>query len=135
MADLTITAANVVSKGTKTEQGTAGTTITAGQAVYYNTSTKKWELADADAEASVTRVGIALNSASLNQPIIVARPTGNLDLGATLTVGTVYVVSTTAGGIAPITDLLSGDFVCILGVATADDNLALDIFESGVAEA
>lgn len=135
MPDLAVVAADVVYTGSTIERGTAGATITAGQAVYYDTSNENWALADADALASVTRVGIALHGASAGQPITVARPKGDIDLGVTITVGTVYVVSTTAGGIAPLSDLLSGDFVCILGVGTAADKLSMSIFESGVAVA
>ena len=60
--------------------------------------------------------------------------TGSIDLGATLTVGETYVVSTNVGAIAPIGDLTTGDYTKILGVATATDALKLGIYNSGVAK-
>jgi len=60
---------------------------------------------------------------------------GNMDLGATLTVGETYVVSSTSGGIAPIGDLVSSNYVSILGIATASDNLNLAINVSGIQKA
>lgn len=46
-------------------------------------------------------------------------PGGSLvNLGATLAVGTVYAVSATVGGICPVADILSTQFVSIIGIAT-----------------
>ena len=57
MADITITAANVVaSAGARIEHGTAGATVTAGQIVFLDsTTTGKWQLADADAATAAAR--------------------------------------------------------------------------------
>jgi hypothetical protein len=127
MADLSITAANVA-KGTDAvvATGTAGATITAGQTVYLDSSVNQLKLGDADAQARSVVRGIALHGASSGQPIDY-QTWGNLDLGATLTVGEIYVQSTTAGGIAPEGDLVSTDYVTVLGIATAADNLRLRI--------
>lgn len=134
MADLSITAANVVANsGSSQEEWTAGATITAGQAIYKDSSdSNKAKLAQSDGTAAEATVrGIALNGASSGQPVKVVR-TGTMDLGATLTVGTTYVLSATAGGIAPIGDLTSGDYVSHIGIGTAADELTLTITNSGV---
>jgi hypothetical protein len=117
MADLTITAANVAPVGSSTQRqtGTAGASITAGQSVYVDgADSNKVKLADADAAASAAAVGVALHAAAANQPITYAT-SGPVTIGATPVVGQWYAVSTTAGGIAPLADLSSGDFITILG--------------------
>lgn len=111
MADLSITAANVLkSTDAQTEEGIAGATITAGQAVYKDSSdSDKLKLADADAVASAAGVGIALHGAAAGQPLRYQKG-GIITPGATLTKGEHYFVSTTAGGLCPLADLASGDF-------------------------
>ena len=136
MADLTITAANVKkTDSTLITEGIAGATITAGQPVYKDsTASNKLKPADADVLASAAAVGIALHGASADQPLKYATG-GNLTLGAVMTAGAVYVVSTTAGGIAPVADLGSGDYVTLLGIATSTSNLKLSISVSATAKA
>jgi hypothetical protein len=138
MAALTQTAANVVSgSGTvRKTTGVAGGTITAGMPVYKDlTDTSKLKAARANAAVTAVCAGIALTGSASGQPIVY-QSTGNINLGATLAVGETYVVSdAVAGQIVPIGDLGSGDFVCILGVATSTSILALDIHVAGVAKA
>lgn len=135
MADLSITAANVAGTAGEwtQEQVTAGATITAGQAVYLDSSASNVaKLAQSDGTAAEATVrGIAMCGGASGQPIIIAK-SGDIDLGATLTVGETYVLSETAGGIAPIGDLTTGDYVSHIGVATAADNLKISIVNSGV---
>jgi len=135
MADLSITAANVSADddAVSKQEWTAGATITAGQAVYIDSSdSNKAKLAQSDGtEAEAEVKGIAMNGAASGQPVIIAT-SGDIDLGATLTVGTIYVLSQTAGGIAPSADLTTGDYVSILGVADAADNLVIAISNSAV---
>lgn len=134
MADLTITAASVIADSDATiEWGTFGETITAGQAVYRDSSTGKYMKADnnsATAEAKVPR-GIALNNGGNGQPgAIVTR--GNVTIGATITGGVAYYLSDTAGGICPVADLGSGETSTILGIAISTTKLKVDIQASGV---
>lgn len=135
MTDLTITAANVVAgAGSSKSTGTAGETITAGQAVYLASATKKYMKADANAATAEAReaVGIALNGASLNQPLTVLR-SGPVTIGATMTAGTAYYLSDTAGGICPVADIGSGEYVCLIGLATSTTVLSVNIQYTGVA--
>lgn len=135
MADLTITAANVVAASNATRvTGTAGETITAGQPVYAKSS-DSYHLWKCDANFSAdtaAAVGIALHAASDGQPLTYITA-GDVDLGATLVEGTVYVVSATAGGIAPAADLTTGWYTTVLGVATTSSNLAMQLQVSGAA--
>ncbi len=129
MADLTITAASVVAGGNASiEPGIAGEAIAAGKAVYLSSATKKWMLADSNSAAAEARkaTGVALNGASLNQPVDVQKA-GEITLGATLTPGTAYYLSDTPGGICPLADVGVGEYVCLLGLARSATVLALDI--------
>lgn len=134
MADISITAASVVAGSTASvKHGTAGATITAGQVVYEDAATGKYLLADADsATAGATEpYGIALNGASLNQPLAVARG-GPVTIGATLTAGVAYYLSNTAGGICPVADVGTGEDVVLIGLATSAAILDVDIQITGV---
>ena len=138
MTDLVITAASVISgAGAPTTGGIAGATIPAGSVVYLDTTTTgKWQLADSDAATSAARglgrTGIALNSASLNQPINV-QTSGLITLGAVLTAGTAYYLSDTPGMLCPLADITGGDYLVLLGLATSASVLHLDVQYSGVA--
>lgn len=135
MADLTITAANVVAgSGARTAAGTAGATITAGQVVYLDSASSTYKLADCDSATAAVRspAGIALNGASSGQPIDVLT-SGPITIGATLTAGVAYYLSATAGGICPVADLAAGDYPTIIGIATSTSVLSVKIHESGVA--
>lgn len=133
MADLSITAANVVpGSNANTVQGTAGETITAGQPVYKSSTTNKWMKADNNAASAEARgsdtsnFGIALTGSSLNQPIVVQK-SGDITIGATLTAGTAYYLSDTAGGIVPLADIdTAGMYYVLLGLAKDTAILALD---------
>ncbi len=129
MADLSITAASVIPGANAViEHGTAGETITAGQAVYKDTATGKYMKADANSATAAGRQarGIALNGASDGQPLTIQR-SGDITLGAVLTPGTDYYLSDTPGGIAPRADIGAGEYVCLLGLAKTTSVLALDI--------
>lgn len=135
MSDISITAANVQKTATsKTESGVAGATITAGQWVYKDPSTGKYLLADCDSATAAARVpaGVALNGAADGQPLAIATA-GPVTIGGTLTAGVAYYLSATAGGMAPVADLASGDYPCILGIATSASVLDIAIHSAGVA--
>jgi len=137
MADLTQTAANVATgNSTRVSRVQAGEAITQGMPVYKSASNSKYYQCDADAETSASAAGIALSPAGADADyFVLAEGDGaNIDLGATLTVGETYVVSTNKGAIAPIGDLTTGDYVTHLGVASATDNLVLKINVSGTAK-
>ena len=135
MADLVVTPANVVAATNATvERGIAGATIAAGQTVYRDSTTKRYLLADADSVTPAARagLGVALNGAANGQPLAIVTG-GNVNPGATVAVGAIYVQSDTPGGIMPSADLETGDFVTILGIGTTASNIAVGITVSGVA--
>ena len=133
MSDVSITAANVVAgANAKKRTGTAGSTITAGQAVYEDSSDSfKFKLADANASAATAKcVGIALHGASSGQPLTIVEEDDDFTPGGTLSISAaaddgVYVLSGTAGGIAPVGDLASGWYPVVLGVAKSTTKMIL----------
>ncbi|UGX87117.1 hypothetical protein [Phyllobacterium meliloti] len=135
MVDLVITPANVVrGSNAVSDSGIAGASITAGQAVYLDSAVSKYLLADSNSATVEQRkaVGIALNGASLNQPIVVHR-FGDITIGATLVAGTAYYLSDTPGGICPLADVGAGEYVCLLGLAKSTTVIGIDIQFPGVA--
>lgn len=134
MADLVITAASVLpGAGAVTQQGNSGDTITAGQAVYKDSS-GNWVRADADSATAAARdaKGIALNGASSGQPITV-QTAGEITLNAVLTAGTTYYLSgLAAGGICPLLDVGAGEYFDIIGIAKSTTNMKLVFAYSAV---
>lgn len=137
MADLTLTPGNVLAGADAiTENGTAGATITAGQRVYLDAATGRFELADSDAATVLERRtrGIALNNASDGQPLRIHKD-GDLTVGAVLTAGVTYYGSPTPGGICERADVLTGDHVEIIGVAKSTSVLSVRLQYPNVASA
>ena len=129
MTDITITPANVVSgSNASIASGTAGEAITAGDVVYLASATKKFMLEDADSVTAEARkaIGIALNGASLNQPVDVLTG-GDITLGAVLTPGQAAYLSDEPGKMCPLADLATGDYVCMLGLAKSSSILTVDV--------
>lgn len=135
MADLSITAANVVAgSNASVAHGTAGETIAAGKSVVFDETVKKWKLADSNSATAALRApqGIALNGAALNQPLAIQRG-GDITIGATLTAGVAYYQSDTAGGLCPVADVGSGEYATLVGIAKSTSVLSINIQASGVA--
>lgn len=135
MADITVTAANVVpgTTGAEFENGTFGATVTAGQTVYLDSSTNTYKLADANASVYTANMrGIAMNGGASGQKAVIQRK-GRYTVGGTVVVGTIYVVSGTAGGIAPAADLVSGWYTGIVGIGVTAAIIDLQPNFGGVA--
>jgi len=135
MVDIVITAANVVAgAGALPEHGVAGASITAGQQVYLDSATSKYLLADSNSSTPAARTprGFALNGAANNQPLAVHKK-GPLTIGGTLVPGVAYYLSDTPGGLCPVADVGSGEYSCLVGIATSATVLEVNIQPSGVA--
>lgn len=135
MADITITAANVLAgTGADTENGTLGATVTAGQVLYKAAADGKWYLADNNAASAEVRQakGIALNGGAAGQPVRVLK-SGLCTIGGTMTAGVAYYLSDTPGGICPVADVGAGEYSCLIGIATTTAILDVKFQYSGVA--
>lgn len=129
-ADLSITAGSVIpSNRAKILTRFAGATITAGQTVYYDATTKTEKLADADGATPLYKVeGIALNGASSGQKILVCIEDPSFTLGATVVVGDTVWLSATAGGLTKTAaDNVTGMYVSVMGVAISTTKINFKI--------
>jgi len=119
MADLTITATSVlVGADASVRQGIAGETITAGQSLYIKAADSKlWKAQSDGTLEEATCAGVALNGAAVNQTVAYAEG-GTINIGGTTAKTTTYVVSATAGGIAPQADLIATNRISYVGYAT-----------------
>ena len=135
MADITITPASVVqSTSAFAETGTFGETVTAGQAVYKKAADGKFWLAQCDDAAMDDCYGIALNGGSANQPATI-QIRGNITIGGTVAVGTVYALSAVFGGICPIADIVSTNYVTLIGVGISTTVIQMALLTTGIAKA
>jgi hypothetical protein len=137
MADLSITAANVLSSANAApvKSYNYGATITAGQLVYLD-SNNKWQLTDADASSAGNNansmVGVALVGGANNQPGVVALRDVFFTPGATLTNGIAYYASRNAGAICPVADVGAGNYATVIGIARSTTVLNLNPTPSGI---
>lgn len=134
MVDITMTPASLAlgSDCTVTTY-IAAVAITAGQAVYYDASTGKVNLADADASsATATAIGIAMTTApAANLPVVVCTG-GTITAGSVFTKGTPLFLSKTAGGIAPAADITgAGTYWTQLGIGTGTTTFLLKPIVTG----
>lgn len=132
MANLTQTAANVgIGSDTEFIRVQVGEAVTQGQPGYRGAS-NKWYQTDANLSAAAAAAeGIFMTPAATDGYAVLAVG-GDVNLGATLTVGETYAVSRTKGAICPIGDLTTGDYVTHLGVAKSTSLIVLNLQVSGV---
>lgn len=133
MADLSQTPANVESgDDAVTSLVQAGEALDAGMPCYLKSSDGKWYKADADDSTKYDAIGVALCGASANGYFVI-QTSGEMVIGATTVQGEVYVVSDTAGAIAPCTDLTTDWYPCIVGIAEDTNGTLKLVFKSGSA--
>ncbi len=116
MADLSITATNVITATTASANygvGTAGVAITAGQALYLDSTANTLKLCINSGSSAGDCVGIALHAAGVSQPIKY-QTSGDITIGATIVAGQPYINSTAAGGICTVADIGAGQYVKVL---------------------
>lgn len=133
MADITVTPANVAqSTGAVIENGVAGAAIDAGQVVYKSATTGLFGLAQCDDAANDDVYGIALNKAQASgQPLAVQR-SGDITIGGTVAIGTLYCLSATAGGISPSSEIVATNYVTLIGIGVSATVLRMNLLTTGV---
>lgn len=131
MADLVQTATSVIGYGERL-QGILGGTVAAGMPVRKQTDGTFIAATDASAAGAAVE-GIALSGGAISQPFTYQK-SGNINLGATVAAGKVYVLST-SGAIAPVDDIAGSEFVTVLGVGISTSLVKMGIVQSGVAAA
>lgn len=141
MATLAQTATSVLkssSASVQTGEGIAGGTITAGMPIYIDTAASNVLKAATGASAVLADVcGIALNGGAIGQTIEYVTRDPALVIGATVAVGTTYVLAL-AGGVCPDADITTGGFKTVLGPATTTTTINFSVgsrMQAGVAHA
>lgn len=131
--DLTQTAANVAPDATTVQRssGVPGEAFSAGMPLYIKAADGLLYKCLNTTSAAATCVGIAEATGVVGQRTFY-QTAGKMNLGATLVVGETYVVSATAGKIAPIGDLATNGYVTYLGIATSSSQILLGINATGV---
>jgi hypothetical protein len=134
MADISITAANVVPSANATLiQGVAGEAVTRGQTLYYDSAAGTYKKFDANDTAKDTLVGLACEDAAAGQPLIVCTKDPALALGGTVAIGDTVWGSATAGGLTKtFADLVTGWRVYVVGVANAANTINFDFVRGGI---
>lgn len=117
MAAISITPANVKPSNSATLATIIlGATLTAGQVVYRDPTTKEYFAARADDESTalVGGMGILASGGAQGQRAVLVTADSDLTIGGTVSDAVVLALSaTTAGAIVPITDLVPGDDVVL----------------------
>ena len=119
----------------KREGGIAGVVVDAGQWVYLNTATNRYELAQGDTEAKAEVAGMAEHPANIGQPldVIWEGPVTGL---TGLTAGETYTLSDdSAGDAMAIGDLATNHWVTTLGTAPSATTFDIKIHRTGVQHA
>lgn len=112
--------------------GIAGEAISAGQPLYIKATDSKLYRADANVTtAEAACVGIAVNSAAAGQFVHYWGFTHGqeINLGATLTVGQIYLVSFNVGAIMPVSDYATGHILTPLCYAISP-SLAISMLKA-----
>ncbi|WP_397379700.1 hypothetical protein [Prosthecobacter sp.] len=125
--DLTITSTSVTPGANAViREAFAGAAITAGKVVYKSSTDGKLYLADGDSATATVRdaVGIAIVTGAIGSKIAYVIEDDDLTIGATVANGTVYVLSATAGGIAPVADLTTGWYPTVIAVGKSSTKIA-----------
>lgn len=136
MADVTISSVATPLAGALNAfaWGTAGAAVALGDFVYRDSADSyKLKPADTTTAAKAAVVGIALHAAASGEPLRI-QTAGRISLGATLSVGMVYVLSGTsgAGNMCPVTDLDNTEWLTLLGASSSSLILDLKLWVSGI---
>lgn len=139
MTAVSITPANVLpSSDAVLTMGTGNAAIAAGKSVYFDSTTNKYGLFDADSATAAVRTlaGVCVAACNADGAPMVVQTGGSLAIGGTVVAGTAYCGGATAGDIAPMADLVAGSgwYIQILGVATTTGIILIKIANAGVAE-
>lgn len=135
MADVSGITAVRPTANTEVRVVTYAETVSAGEPLYLNSS-GKYALADANNTAATAEASAMAMTPGVLDGYGVVAIRGNIILvGATLTVGEAYIVSTTAGGIKPESDAkTTGDYITELGRASSSSQLDLNFNATGIQE-
>ncbi len=136
MADITFTATEVQpGADAKTRIVTLFEAVTAGQTGFIRKADGQAGLADNNVDAATAETkGIFLGGGAAGQQVVL-QTGGDIDYGAAaagITSGLTVVQSSTPGGIAPVADVASTQFVTHIGVAKDTQVIPMKLSVTGV---
>lgn len=132
MADLSGITAVRPTSNTQIQKVKYGATIAAGQVLYYSTTDVEYMLCDADASVTAAEAkGVAITPGVDGGYGYMATAGSIILVGTTMTVGETYLASDTAGGIRPVADKNTGDYITYVGNAATATQLDLLIKATG----
>jgi hypothetical protein len=106
----------------------AGETITQLEAVYQkSTDGLYWRAVSSSSIEKAELIGVAVTTADAQNDWFIVMTAGVIDPGATVVVGTEYVLGGVDGEIEPRADAASGDHYVRVGYGTAATSLVIDI--------
>ena len=129
MATISLAGVQLVSN-TPLERYVANVAISEGEVFYLDSNTQA-NLAENDDAAHDEIAGVALQDADAGNYVI-GIPTGaTIQVSNALTVGDVYILAATAGDVMTSSELLSTQYLSILGTVSATDQLILNFDNTG----
>ncbi len=131
MADISQTAANVKIISGPSGEGIAGEALTQGQPIYF-VGNVGYRCDANDTAAKAECRGIVLTPSATSGRFLYAKPGAIVDLGATLTITQLYIVSANVGAIAPLGDLASSSYLCVLGGGRTTSQILFQPYVLGV---
>lgn len=134
MPNVSVTPADVfIISGTRNTRK-AAEAINAGDVVYLDAATNnEVRKAAATSQNTARCEGIAINSAAAGQYVTYAINGSRVTIGTgALTQGEVYVVSATSGQMAPESDLVTGNYLTIMGTSPNGNDIILTINATGI---
>ncbi len=136
MATYTFTSGSVLQSGA-TQGAIAGEALNAGDFIYLDPADGKARKAECDGTVDKAKAaGIAVNSAVAGQPVnYVASGEVTVDAAAFTGAGLLMLLSPTAGKCMDAADLLTGQYLTIIGWSTAVNKLKVDLAHSGLQKA
>ena len=129
MADLVITASDVVLISGATSTHDAAEAVTAGNWVYKASDTTVGVASNASA-SKATVAGIALNSAATGQPVTYAKDGAEVTIGTPATLLAWYVLSA-AGATSPVADQTMNDYGSLVGYGSSGTAIKVTIVNTG----
>lgn len=135
MADISLTGPIIPDSLAFCDTGYAVVAVAAGEWVYKDAATSdKFRLTDSSAVESARAYGMAVNTAAAGEPLTVAKSgTTITQVGTTFAKNVPLAVSTNAGKMAPVADVTSGLYGCLLGIGLSTTTFKIQIQITGVA--
>lgn len=112
----------------------SGAALDAGMPVYRGADDSYFPAQSDTAEHAAARYFVVVGCTGPGLPFAAIKAPGIIGIGAALADGETYIVSDTPGGVKPIGDASSGEFVTILGFGKDADELAINFSYSPTAK-